>query len=150
MKCNKCGYENKEEAKFCNQCGMELEENNNVIEVQTKDNTTIKKSILIKHKRTSIVILILVLISSIGSIGYFHYGIGMSEQQKNSRINDMVSAKKYNEARGMNDRYFKGNDKITKLTHDLHKNVIDLCETSGTTNLEEVLNKYKQLQIESK
>ncbi|NSB12093.1 zinc ribbon domain-containing protein [Clostridium beijerinckii] len=24
MKCNKCGYENKEDAKFCNQCGGEL------------------------------------------------------------------------------------------------------------------------------
>lgn len=149
-KCKDCGYENKEGAKFCNQCGATLEqnhnENNSASEIIKERKTTLKNLILGKHKKARVISLIVAVIFSICYIGYFNYGIGMPEHQKNNRINNLVSAKKYNEARSMNDRYFKGTDKVTTLTHDLHKNVIDTCEITNTGNLEEAMNRYNELK----
>ncbi|WP_459481911.1 zinc-ribbon domain-containing protein [Clostridium saccharoperbutylacetonicum] len=145
--CNKCGYENKEGAKFCNQCGSKIEQNQNkTFGMMEEDKKTSLNSIIVRHKKKSIIGLIVVVISIICYIGYFNYGIGMPEQQKNDRINALVLAKEYNEARSMNDVYFKETDKATILIHDLHKSVIDTCEVTNTGNLAEATDKYNQLK----
>jgi hypothetical protein len=88
VKRNKCGQENKANAKFCNQPGPELEKkrnkNNNIFEILGQGKTTIRNLVLIKYKRISIIILVIVLISFAGFIG-------MLQQQKSSGINDIGS-----------------------------------------------------------
>lgn len=62
MKCKKCGFENKDSAKFCTKCGENLE-----IKPQTTDSAQSSKS----NSKYIILALIVVIILLVGSIGYF-------------------------------------------------------------------------------
>ncbi|WP_458456237.1 zinc ribbon domain-containing protein [Methanobrevibacter sp.] len=54
MKCEKCGFENKDEAKFCTKCGSSL---NEAVEVNTSQNSNSMKYIII-----ALIIIILLLV----------------------------------------------------------------------------------------
>lgn len=60
MKCNECGFENKDTAKFCSKCGCSLE----VVEAQPKQESSNNTKIII----AALVIVIIVLA---GTVGYF-------------------------------------------------------------------------------
>lgn len=62
MKCNKCGFENKDSAKFCTKCGENLE-----VKPQTADSAPSSKS----NSKYIILALVVVIIILVGSIGYF-------------------------------------------------------------------------------
>jgi len=103
--------------------------------------------IIVKHKKKSIISgLIMILIVLIFGIGYFYYGIGMSDKTKANTINSAISKKDYNKARDLTDRYVKGNDEQSIALKKLHISIIDTCEQSNTGSLEEATKKYKELK----
>ncbi len=85
MKCSKCGFENKNEAKFCTKCGNSLVEN--------KPETTSTKS---NGSKYVIVALIVIIIMLAGVIGYFALNSGGVQSNDNSQSqaasNETVSA----------------------------------------------------------
>jgi hypothetical protein len=105
------------------------------------------KSILIKHKKKSIAIgLILIVLFSTVGIGYFGYGIGMSDNQKSNRINAIIKTKNYVKAREINNRYFNGDDDKSIAQNNLMKSTIRLCESFNVGSMDEVASQYKQLE----
>jgi len=105
------------------------------------------KGFIKEHKKSSIISLIVIALILVASyIGYFNYGIGMSEKQKTNRINLTLSTKNYNKARDMTNIYFKGTDAQSSAINKLFVSTIDLCEQSNTGSLEEAMNQYKALK----
>lgn len=102
-------------------------------------------TITVKNKKAIIVVslVIISLILLIG-IGYFHYGIGMSDEIKINIINSEISKKEYDKARDLTNRYIKEVDEKSKLLKEFHLNTIDLCEQTGTGSLDEATTKIKE------
>lgn len=106
-----------------------------------KDIIKLYKLKLIKNKRLVIVALALLVLLIIGSIGYFHYGIGMSPKEKTKRINEVIAQKDYDKARKMNERYYNKDKEDTKLAYNLLRSSIDLCQITDSGNIEEAYAK---------
>ena len=74
MKCNNCGFENKDKAKFCTKCGASL--------TQTEHTTTTQKS---NSSKYIIVALIVIIVILAGVIGYF---VAMNNSDSSSQVAD--------------------------------------------------------------
>ena len=62
MKCSKCGFENKDKAKFCTKCG-------NSLSVESDSDVQVKSN----NSKGIIIALIIVIIILVGTIGYFAF-----------------------------------------------------------------------------
>ena len=76
MKCSKCGFENKDKAKFCTKCGNALDQIDPE-PVKTQSN----------NSKIVIIALVIVIILLVAAIGYFamNMGSGSSESNDNSQ-----------------------------------------------------------------
>lgn len=72
MKCSKCGFENKDKAKFCTKCGSSLV-------VEEPQNTPVKSN----NSQYIIIALIAIIIILVGTIGYFAIGSNFNTVQSN-------------------------------------------------------------------
>lgn len=71
MKCSKCGFENKDKAKFCTKCGSSL----------TQVNVETPAPIKSGNSKYIIIALIAVIILLVGCMAYFALGMGSSDSQ---------------------------------------------------------------------
>ncbi|MBE6500587.1 MAG: zinc ribbon domain-containing protein [Methanobrevibacter thaueri] len=83
MKC-KCGFENKDNAKFCTKCGNSLAGNNDSVEVQKPNNKNNSKIIIIA--------LIAVIIILIGIVGYFAINMTNNVSHDNNQTNNAIDS----------------------------------------------------------
>lgn len=99
----------------------------------------------IKNKKIiSIISLAIISLILMMGIGYFHYGIGMSDQTKNDNIKAQLSQKKYDKAKKLTNRYFKGTDTKATTMKEYNINMISICEESGVGTLDEAINKLQE------
>lgn len=140
MKCSKCGYDNNEEAKFCNKCGTKLI-SEKVKEVKSA-NKTLKMLLIV------VSVLIVITISGMSAFLYVHdvYGVGMTDKEKQNKILQIISTKNYDKARERTYNYFDGTDTQDMAYKNYLITLIDLCETTGTTNIEGAVESYKELE----
>ncbi|BCZ47613.1 hypothetical protein psyc5s11_36800 [Clostridium gelidum] len=122
MKCNKCGYENNDKAKF--------------------SNISKKKKIIIG------VLLMIVLIGCIG--GYLHYdnykyqtGYNLTEDKKLSNINKQLTKNNYEGAETLVDNYFADNLDL----RDFYIIRIKLCQVNQITSLNDLTEEQKRISI---
>lgn len=81
MKCSKCGFENKDKAKFCTKCG-------NSLNVATPEPTPVKSN----NSKYIIMALIAVIIILVGTIGYFALGNTGDSVQSNDNSQEGADA----------------------------------------------------------
>ena len=81
MKCQKCGYDNKNEAKFCSKCGCPLDFKP---KVQSENNSGSSKYIIIA--------LIVIIIILIGAVGYFAMNSGSDDSAADSDTQNINSS----------------------------------------------------------
>ena len=91
MKCSKCGFENKDKAKFCTKCG-------NSLTVTNTQNIPVKSN----NNKYIIIALIAIIVIMVGAIGYFAMNntnvMGSNDvSQQNSTSKDVQSADNSNE-----------------------------------------------------
>lgn len=84
MKCEKCGYENKETAKFCTKCGAVLEK---TPKEQSQTNDGAKS-----NTKYIILALIIVIVVLVGCIGYFAGTLNHGDSQSGSNSADASSS----------------------------------------------------------
>lgn len=111
-----------------------------------KNYEKLKKNKLYKKIVISIAIL---LVGGISAFFYFYnsYGFLMKDTEKANRIHELLKNKDYDEARVKLEKYY-GNptEKKEQITKDLLKNIIDTCELSNTTNIEEAIKYVENLK----
>ena len=81
MKCSKCGFENKDKAKFCTKCGNSLAMNN-------PEPVPVKSS----NSKYIIIALIVVIIVLAGTIGYFAMNNNSNQVQTNDNSQDSAAS----------------------------------------------------------
>lgn len=81
MKCSKCGFENKDKAKFCTKCGNSLAVNN-------PESVPVKSS----NSKYIIIALIVVIIVLAGTIGYFAMNNNSNQVQTNDNSQDSAAS----------------------------------------------------------
>lgn len=154
-KCNKCGYVNKEGARFCNQCGSEIKRNYN-IENHTEINPTYgevsKNRRLFKiSKKMKVVIGIFLLIILTGCMGgylyYYNYkyttGYNLTDDEKIKNINGNLAKGNYEDAKVLANTYFS--DDTFVLNSYIDK--INLCEVYEISSLGNITEDDKRNSI---
>lgn len=99
MKCSKCGFENKNEAKFCTKCGNSL--------IESKPEVTSAKS---KGSKYIIVALIVIIIMLAGVIGYF--ALNSEDVQSNDNSQSQAAS---NETESVDNSQEEDNAKTTTV-----------------------------------
>lgn len=133
MKCNNCGYENKEGAKFCNQCGVKLyydmvKDDTSIVPEITKkeDNKVVEKTGYIREikfdfiaklyklsvKKKIIIVTLAIIILIGGSISWEKYknyqyetGYNLSYEDKKLNIGTQLLMEKYEKAKQLSNAY---------------------------------------------
>ena len=80
MKCGKCGFENKDGAKFCTKCGESLEVQKPVVQTSSSNNS-----------KYIIVALVAVIIILIAAIGFFALNNGTADSSNDNAQSDAAS-----------------------------------------------------------
>ncbi|MDS0525026.1 hypothetical protein NNC19_04980 [Clostridium sp. SHJSY1] len=102
------------------------------------------KNKLLKHKKICVIVsLTLITLIVIMSIGYFYYGVGMSQNTKIERIQAIIKNKNYSKAKEVTDRYFKENDELSKAQNAYMKANINICEISNASSVDEAVANSK-------
>lgn len=117
--CKKCGKENENNAKFCNNCGAELKEELVKVNVSQKDKSN--KKIIIFF---SILTLILLIGIPIFALDIYTCG-DMSILDKMDSIEELAQDKKYSDATKLADKYFLFNKENKEKAYkkiDFYKN----------------------------
>ena len=117
--CKKCGKENENNAKFCNNCGAELKEE--LIEVNVSQKDKGNKKIIIFF---SILTLILLIGIPIFALDIYTCG-NMSILDKMDSIEELAQDKKYSDATKLADKYFLFNKENKEKAYkkiDFYKN----------------------------
>lgn len=117
--CKKCGKENESNAKFCNNCGVELKEE--LIEVNVSQKDKSNKKIIIFF---SIITLILLIGIFIFTLDIYTCG-NMSILDKMDSIEELAQDKKYSDATKLADKYFLFNKENKEKAYkkiDFYKN----------------------------
>lgn len=117
--CKKCGKENESNAKFCNNCGVELKEELVEVNVSQKDKSN--KKIIIFFSIITLILLIGIFIfaSDIYTCG------NMSILDKMDSIEELAQDKKYSDATKLADKYFLFNKENKEKAYkkiDFYKN----------------------------
>lgn len=157
MKCKKCGYENNDNAKFCNECGAKIYKNKNINYIKYMKNIytkvripKIKFSNISKKMKIGIIILFgIILIGCIGGDLYYdnykyQTGYNLTEDEKVSNINQQMIKNNYEGAEILVDNYFCN---TTKYNEYLHK--VKLCERYKTTSLNDE-QEFKKIEENTK
>jgi hypothetical protein len=98
-----------------------------------------------KKKTIGIVVTFIVItLVLISGVGYFYYGIGMSDDNKIMSLRKKVEKREYNKAREINDRYFKGKDQASKAYHELNDGLIDICEKTKSTTFQQAFDSLEK------
>lgn len=117
--CKKCGKENENNAKFCNNCGAELKEGLVEVNISQKDKSN--KKIIIFF---SILTLILLIGIPIFALDIYTCG-DMSILDKMDSIEELAQDKKYSDATKLADKYFLFNKENKEKAYkkiDFYKN----------------------------
>lgn len=114
-RCNKCGYENKESAKFCNQCGSKIEQTHNEVNYKFRiDNLSKKKKILISVLSIVILIGCIIIWNSYKNYQY-ETGYNLSYEDKKINLDIELSIGNYNKAKQLSSAYKIHTDDIDKI-----------------------------------
>ena len=93
MKCSKCGFENKDKAKFCTKCGNSLN-----VSVTT-ESAPVKSS----NTKYIIIALIAIIILLAGTIGYFALNMNSSPVQNDANSQDAADSEEVQDVDDSND-----------------------------------------------
>lgn len=122
-----------------------------ILSEENKKTNTKEKNFNIKNmnkKQKSIICIgIIIIICLTGwAIAYNQFGIGMSDETKGKKIKELISTKDYDKAKKKTNQFFNDNDEEEKTLKKVLLNIIDLCEISGSSSVEEFSKKYNDLK----
>lgn len=145
--CKKCGKENENNAKFCNNCGAELKEE--LIEVNVSQKDKGNKKIIIFF---SILTLILLIGIPIFALDIYTCG-DMSISDKMDSIEKLAQDKKYSDATKLADKYFLFNKENKEKAYkkiDFYKNYNTQKVSKNQDNANETKENNSSKQEENK
>lgn len=145
--CKKCGKENENNAKFCNNCGAELKEE--LIEVNVSQKDKSNKKIIIFF---SILTLILLIGIPIFALDIYTCG-DMSISDKMDSIEKLAQDKKYSDATKLADKYFLFNKENKEKAYkkiDFYKNYNTQKVSKNQDNANETKENNSSKQEENK
>lgn len=114
-KCNKCSYENKESAKFCNQCGSKIEENQNKVNNKFEADKLSKKKKILLSVLSIIILIVCIMIWNSYKDYQYETGYNLSYQDKKINLEVELITGNYDKAKKLSYAYKIHTDDIDKI-----------------------------------